>query len=348
MPWAPIAAAIIGAGAGLFSGYKADKRNQQIQGQMQQTQDRQMSLYDQANSLIPGMQGLMGQYGNANQGFQDLMGQLDGVNGQYGGLLGQIRGLYSQAQNGGPGDGGAAGMLMSNAQGALNDVNPAAFRAQAMLSGNDALGQLGAQMAGRGILSSGATSRLGASTLSRLYANAAAQGQQDRLNAYGISNNAASAAGNLALQGQGQQNSFLQNLLGMQQGVIGAQGQGVLAQGGLLGNYLGGLGQQFGMQQGIANQYNQQAGALGGMYQQQSSQINPNPYGGFGAALGSIGTAVAGYYGNQQQGQYLDWLKGQQGSSMPTYGGYTPYYNPAPATPLPFSTGGGLLGPRSQ
>lgn len=371
IPFVPLIASGVGAAAGLISGNQANRNNQRVQGQMQQTQNRQMGLFDQANSLIPGMQNISQQYGQAAGGFlgdraavQGLNGQYAGLSNQYaglgdqyGGLMGQMQRLYSQNSGGAPyaagniSDGGASGSLMGNASGVLSATDPSVYQHQAQLAGNDAMGQLSSQLAGRGILGSGATSRLGASTLSRLYSNAAAQGQQDRLNAFGISNNALSSAGQMSLSQsnsqeaarlnaaqfglaqQNQQSGMLgqmanlingqAGILGQRAGLIGQQQQGVLAGSGLLGNYLSGTQNQFGMQQGIANQYNQQAGALGGMYQQQSSQINPNPYGGFGAALGSVGTAAAGYLGNQQQQQ---WLNNQQQPTMPAYQApYSPY-----------------------
>lgn len=401
IPFVPLIASGIGAAAGLYSGYKADQRNQQIQNQMQQTQDRQMGLFDQAQQVIPGMANIANAYGQAAGGFLGDRNALAGLQGQYGGLMDQMNRLYNtnltgDAVNGlrgvlnqGSGvngildmmrgganvqagtitDGGYGARLGQNAQGVMNDTNPGVYRAQARLAGNDAMGQLAAQMGARGILSSGTHSRLGAATLSRLYADAAARGQQDRLNAYGISNSALGAAGNmalnqsqgqvsadlqaagirnsalsqmgnLALNNQGQQASLWGQLLnaGLQQGnfqagllgqmgnMLGAQQGNVLAQSGLLGNYLQGLQGQSGMLGNIANLYNNQAAALGGMYQQQGQQVNQNPYGGFGAALGSMGNAAA---------QYLNWQAQQQvqpgGMMLPPT--YTP---PAGATAGPF------------
>lgn len=65
-------------------------------------------------------------------------------------------------------------------------MSPQAYRDQAAMDGQAALGQLSANFAGRGMLSSGALHTAGASTLSQLYANATARHQQDRMNAIGM------------------------------------------------------------------------------------------------------------------------------------------------------------------
>lgn len=362
IPFIPLIASGVGAAASLYSGYKADQRNQQVQQQQQQTQDKQMGLFDQANALIPGMQGISNLYGQAGQGFLGDRNQLQYLQGQYDPLMQQMGRLYNQdptaqgrgymqnlltdpngaaslmmnlARNGAS-DGGAANALMGNAQGVLSATDPSHYFAQAREAGNEAMGQLAAQMAGRGILSSGTTSRIGAATLAKLYSEAGARANQDRLNAYGISNNAYGQAGGLNLQRAGQQASLLGQAGNMQAGLaqglasLGLQGQGqqlgilgqignllgaqqgnVLQQSGLLGNYLQGLQGQYGMQQGIGNMYTDQAGLLGGLYKQQGQNINPNPYGGFGAALGSFGNAGA---------NYLNWQQKQPTSGVPSTG----------------------------
>lgn len=375
IPFIPLIAAGIGGATALYSGYKADKQNQATQQQMQNTQNQQMGLFNQAQQLIPGMQGISNLYGQAGQGFLRDRGALDGIMRNYGDLYDQMGRLYQQdgaaegagyirhllggensplsqymalARQGGN-DGGAAGALMGNASGVMGAVNPEAYANQARLAGNDALGQLTSGLAARGIAASGASSRLGASTLSRLYADAAARGNQDRLQAYGISNSALSAAGNMnlartaqqaSLYGQGLQtaaglaqglaNLGMQsqnqraNLLGQMGNTLGAQQGNILAGSGLLGNFLQGLQGQYGMQQGIGNMYNNQAGLLGGIYNQQQGQINPNPYGGFGAALGAFGNAGA---------NYLNWQAGQNQQPMTPF---TPYQQPARNTGGPF------------
>lgn len=364
IPFIPLIAAGIGGATALYSGYKADKQNQAVQQQMQNTQNQQMGLFSQAQQLIPGMQNISNLYGQGATGFLADRDRLGALNGQYGGLMDQMNRLYNSGgigdiltmmrgganvQAGQITDGGYGAQLAGNASAVMRDTNPEVYREQARLAGNDAMGQIASQLAGRGIASSGTSSRLGASTLSRLYADAAARGQQDRLNAYGISNNALGAAGNMALnRSQGQVSADLQaagirnsalgavgnlamseqahraGLLTQISNMLGAQQGNILAGSGLLGNFLQGLQGQYGMQQGIGNMYNNQAGLLGGIYNQQQGQINPNPYGGFGAALGAFGNAGA---------QYLNWQAGQNQQPMTPF---TPYQQPARNTGGPF------------
>lgn len=370
IPFVPLIAAGIGAGTAIWSGNKAAQQNGQIQQGMAQTQQKQMGLFDQAQQLIPGMQGISQQYGQAAQGFLQDRAALDNISRGYGGLYDQMNRLYGQGNPAAEGmdlmrgmlsqdptaagrgalsgllsraagsDDGAVDALRANAAGVLSATSPDVYREQARLAGNDAMGQLASQLASRGVASSGASSRLGASTLSRLYADAAARGQQDRLNAYGQSNSALSAAGNMALQRRGMEANLAGQLaglemqgqqhraglagqlagLGMQGGqyqagllgqlgnILGAQQGNILQGSGLLGNYLQALQGQYGMQQGIAGMYTQQGQALGGMWNQQASQVNPNPYGGVGAALGAIGNAGA---------QFMDWrAKGLTGGGF--------------------------------
>ena len=56
-----------------------------------------MGLFDQAQQLIPGMQGISNQYGQANQGFLQDRQALDGVMRNYGGLYDQMGRLYGTA-----------------------------------------------------------------------------------------------------------------------------------------------------------------------------------------------------------------------------------------------------------
>ena len=65
-------------------------------------------------------------------------------------------------------------------------ISPDAYRAQAAQAGETALGQLSANFAQRGMLNSGALTTAGAQTLSRLYTDADARDQQDRMNAIGM------------------------------------------------------------------------------------------------------------------------------------------------------------------
>ena len=65
-------------------------------------------------------------------------------------------------------------------------ISPDAYRAQAAQAGETALGQLSANFAQRGMLNSGALTTAGAQTLSRLYTDADARYQQDRMNAIGM------------------------------------------------------------------------------------------------------------------------------------------------------------------
>lgn len=374
VPFIPLIASGISAASGYFSGKQQQKQNEQIQQGMAQTQAQQQALFNQAQQVIPGMQQVAQGYGVANGAFLGDRQALGELGGQYGALTDQMARLYQQGNpaaegmgllrglmgydpaaqgdaalagllnRAGGSDDGAAAALRANAAGVMRATDPGIYQRQAEQAGNAAMSQIGSAMASRGILSSGTTSRVGAATLSRLYSDAAARGQQDRLNAYGISNSALGAAGNMALQRTGMEASLAGQLaglgiqrgqyqaglanqlagLGMQGGqyqagllgqmgnLLGAQQQNILAGSGLLGNYLQGLQGQYGMQQGIAGLYNQQAGALGGMWNQQASQVNPNPYGGAIAGIGAIGNAAA---------QYMDY-RAKQG--VGSYGGGTP------------------------
>jgi hypothetical protein len=307
---------VVGAGAAAYSGYQANQANQRTANQMDATQQRQQGAYDQANQQIPGMQGVANTTAMAGQGFLADRQAMSDLNGQYAPLMAQMQRLYDMDPAGEAsgylrqqlGANGEAARLRQNATDVLGATSTDAYNRQAQLAGDDALSQLSSNLASRGIASSGASSRLGASTLSRLYADAQARGQQDRLSAYGISNSALQAAGGMqsSIAGQlgqlgmaGQQSRA--GILGQMGGLIGQQQQGVQAQAGLLGNYLQALQSQFGMQQGIAGQYMQQGNALGGIYNQQAQNINPNPWGGLGSSLGAIGNAGA-YLGNYMQG----------------------------------------------
>lgn len=65
-------------------------------------------------------------------------------------------------------------------------ITPDAYRAQAQQAGAQALDQLSGQFAGRGMLSSGALHTAGTTTLAKLYTDAAARYQQDRMQAIGM------------------------------------------------------------------------------------------------------------------------------------------------------------------
>lgn len=68
----------------------------------------------------------------------------------------------------------------------MSGLNPEAYRAQAYQDGQAALGQLSSNFAQRGMLSSGALHTAGNNALSKLYADAGARYQQDRMNAIGM------------------------------------------------------------------------------------------------------------------------------------------------------------------
>ncbi|KQR22861.1 hypothetical protein [Deinococcus sp. Leaf326] len=347
LPLVPLITGVLGAGAAAYSGYQSNQANQRTQNAMDATQQRQMGAYDQANQQIPGMQGVANTTAQAGQGFLADRQAFADLNGQYAPLMAQMQRLYGQDPTSEAsgylraqlGTNGEAARLRQNATDVLGATSTDAYNRQAQLAGDDALGQLSSSLAARGIASSGASSRLGASTLARLYADAQARGQQDRLSAYGISNNALQAAGGMqssiasqlgqmGLAGQQQQ----AGLLGQMGNLLGAQQQGIQAQSGALGNYLAALQQQYGQQQGIANQYMQQGNAMGGVYGQQQQQINPNPYGGLGAALGGIGTAAGNLFQQRYAGGPGTGLTGIPtpgiGVSYPrggTYGGVNPF-----------------------
>lgn len=116
LPFIPLIASGIGAGTALYSGYRAEQRNQQALAQANQ----------------------------ATQAQQALISQL------------------------------------------MSGISPQAYQAQAQQAGQDALGQLASNFAGRGMLSSGALHTAGAQTLSRLYTDANAAYQRDRMQAYGM------------------------------------------------------------------------------------------------------------------------------------------------------------------
>lgn len=364
IPFIPLIAAGIGGATALYSGYKADKQNQAVQQQMQNTQNQQMGLFSQAQQLIPGMQNISNLYGQGAAGFLADRDRLGGIGQQYGGLLDQMQRLYGQnptaesvngmrgllgqnpgaegtaglrgllsqnsgvgnimklmqnagdVQAGGVSDGGYGAQLGANAQNVLAATDPGVYRQQAQLAGNDALGQLSSQLASRGIASSGTSSRLGASTLSRLYADAAARGQQDRLNAYGISNSALGQAGNLALgQSQAQVNADLQ-AAGMRNSALGQMGNLMLQNRGQEAGLWGQLA-NLGMQQG-----NFQAGLLGQMGQMGLSNQQQQA-----GLLGQMGNLLSGQQGNILAGSgllgnYLQGLQGQYGMQQGLAGLY--------------------------
>lgn len=68
----------------------------------------------------------------------------------------------------------------------MSGISPQAYQQQAAQAGQQALSQLAANFAGRGMLSSGALHTAGAQTLSQLYTDAQARYQQDRMNAIGM------------------------------------------------------------------------------------------------------------------------------------------------------------------
>ena len=77
----------------------------------------------------------------------------------------------------------------------MSGIDKNAYMAQAGQAGEQAMSQLGADDASKGILSSGAHSRVAAQTLGDIYTNATAKYQSDRQNAMGM---ALGARGNLA------------------------------------------------------------------------------------------------------------------------------------------------------
>lgn len=77
----------------------------------------------------------------------------------------------------------------------MSGIDKNAYMAQAGQAGEQAMAQLGADDASKGILSSGAHSRVAAQTLGDIYTNATAKYQADRQNAIGM---ALGARGNLA------------------------------------------------------------------------------------------------------------------------------------------------------
>ena len=68
----------------------------------------------------------------------------------------------------------------------MSGIDKNAYMAQAGQAGEQAMNQLGADDASKGILSSGAHSRIAAQTLGDIYANATAKYQSDRQNAIGM------------------------------------------------------------------------------------------------------------------------------------------------------------------
>ncbi len=347
--------------AGLISGNQAQQRNNELQkradgfydqqgkaidsmtgyaGPMQGVIDQQQGVIGQQLGNIGQQQGLLNGYGSLIGSIGALGGDARNLTNQYGqdsgGLLGQYQSLYQRAggyspQQGAVSDGGAAAALMQNARGIMGDVDPSVYRQQAQLAGDDAMSALGNSLAARGIASSGTLGRVGASTLAKLQADAAARGQQDRLTARQAAGQMYGQAGGLGLQQSGlniqnaqmvnqaqQQNqSFLAALLGQQGQAMDNRLQGQLAglqmqrglygdQAGLLGQHLAGLagingqlgavngqyGNINGQYGGIANLYGNAAGLYGNAAAGQQSQMNPNPWGGLTAGLGALGNAL--------------------------------------------------------
>lgn len=288
LPFIPAITSGIGLVSGLLGGNKAEQRNQQIQGQLDGLFGQQQGLFNQIGAYRPGMEALINQQ-------QGALGGLMQDRESLGGLMGQMQTLLGRAgafQPGAIGDGGAASALMGNANQVLASTDPSAYRAQAQFAGQDALRQMQSDMAQRGTGASGLASALGAQSLSRLYADASARGQQDRLQAAGLANGAYQAAGGLNLQASDLRNRAANDNLQLQAGLLGQQAGLTNQRAGLLGQYVGGLGNLLGqygaLQQGLMGQ----AGLLGQMYGQQAQGINPNPYGGFSQALGSFGNAL--------------------------------------------------------
>ena len=83
----------------------------------------------------------------------------------------------------------------------MSGIDRNAYMQQAQGAGDQALGQLSADDASRGLLNSGAHSRVAASTLSDIYQNANAKYQGDRQNAIGMALGARQSLG----QAYGQQ-----------------------------------------------------------------------------------------------------------------------------------------------
>ena len=335
---------LIGGGlslvSGLIGGNQAAKQNAALQQRADGFYDQQQgainSMLGQAGNMqgvigqqqanIGQQQGLLGGYGGISNQIGGLAGQAGGLASQYGAdtnsLLGQFQSLMARAgqspvsagaaATGMISDNGGAQGLMKNAQGMLSETDPGVYRTQASLTGQDALGQLNADLASRGIASSGAGGRLGASTLAKLYSDAAVHGQQDRLTARQAAGSMIGQAGSLGLQqsglsvqnaqmvnNQALQNAEMQNRYGqagsqLMASLLGQQGQ-------MLDNRYGNMLQGLQMQRGL---YGDQAGLLGqqlaglGSINGQLGNIN-GQYGGIASLYGN----AAGMYGNAAAGQ---------------------------------------------
>ena len=307
----------------------------------------------QYQGLDRGYQGLDAGYQGLGQGLSGISGQygdlgklLAGLGGQYAGLGGQLQGLDGQyasqgnaignlmAQLGGQGiyradTTGQQNALMQNGQGLMASLNPDAYRNQARLAGQDAITQMSADLAGRGIGGGGVSAQMGAQNLARLYADADSKLNADRLQGANIANNAYGQAGQLNISTAGTNNAAQQNfgqlmasLIGQQSNMTGARAGLIGQQASINGQQASYLGQQAGLNGQQASYLGQQGGLLGQrgnlLSQQQGLvQLLTSIFGQqAGVQQGIVGQQIAGTQFQQNQALNEAQIKGGQAASL--------------------------------
>lgn len=273
------------------------------------------------------LDGLDGQYGDLGKILEGLSGKFGNLEGDYRGQMGALDALFKQTNDKGferADASGAISALMGTGNRLLSETSPDAYRAQAQLAGSDALDQIGADMASRGLGNSGVAQRTGSSTLSRLYADANVRYNSDRISAGNAASGAFGQAGQLGIGAANANNAAQQNLTGTLagllsnksgllngiQGIYGAQAGIAGQQGNLLGARAGLVGQQgnfLNAQAGIAGQQGNLLGARAGLVGQQSGLLGQQQ------GLGALLAQLLGQSAGVNQGLVGSQLQGYQG-----------------------------------